>query len=101
MCEQLIERRHGGMRVPREVVEGFEPKDVERLFFPRAQPAAAGEADRADSAGIAAATEAQEVQVPGVEHSRLGLAHDRMHGGVKGRRMSKKDKLRAAAAANV
>ena len=47
-----------------------------------------------------AAARAQVVgQVPGVQHSRLGLAHDRMHGGVKGRRMSKKDKLRAAAAA--
>ena len=30
-----------------------------------------------------------------MRHSKLGLSHDRMHGGVKGRRMSKKDKLRA------
>jgi len=37
--------------------------------------------------------------VPGVQHSRLGLAHDRMHGGVKGKRKSKKDKLREQAAA--
>ena len=28
----LIEARHGRMSVPREVVAGFEPKDVERLF---------------------------------------------------------------------
>jgi hypothetical protein len=37
--------------------------------------------------------------LPGVQHSRLGLAHDRMHGGVKGKRKSKKDKLREQAAA--
>ena len=37
--------------------------------------------------------------VPGVQHSQLGLAHDKMMGGVKGRRKSKKDKLREAAAA--
>ena len=37
--------------------------------------------------------------VEGVQHSPLGLAHDRMHGGVKGRKKSKKDKLREAAAA--
>ena len=36
--------------------------------------------------------------VPGVVHSPKGLAHDRMHGGVKGKRKSKKDKLREAAA---
>ena len=40
-----------------------------------------------------------EVIVEGVQHSPLGLAHDRMHGGVKGRKKSKKDKLREAAAA--
>ena len=39
--------------------------------------------------------------LPGVRHSKFGLAHDRMHGGVKGRRMSKKDKLRAKHAAAV
>ena len=87
---QLIERRHGGMSVPREVVPGFEPKDVERLFAPTvvAAPGTAAEAE-APSPGV----------VPGVRHSRLGLAHDRMHGGVKGRRKSKKDKLREQHAA--
>ena len=32
--------------------------------------------------------------VPGAMHSQKGLEHDRMFGGVKSRRMSKKDKLR-------
>eukprot|EP00966_Prymnesium_polylepis_P065415 1518426-Prymnesium_polylepis.1 len=82
----LIERRHG-MRVPREVVEGFEPKDVDELF-PTASAAEAG------SEAAEAGSEAHFEQ-PGVRHSKLGLAHDRMHGGVKGKRMSKKDKLRA------
>lgn len=91
----LIERRHGGMRVPREVIPGLEPKDEDLLFEPAAtgQPAAAaatatGEREVAGGAGL-----------PGVQHSRLGLAHDRMHGGVKGKRKSKKDKLREQAAA--
>ena len=106
----LIERRHGGMTVPREVIEGFEPKAIERLFHEHAEngdepssvaataglelAAAAGEDDSSvlPSAPLPGS-------VPGVRHSELGLAHDRMHGGVKGRRMSKKDKIRAAAAA--
>ena len=46
---------------------------------------------------------AQQVQyskesLPGIEHSKKGLAHDKMHGGIKGKRKSKKDKLRAAGA---
>lgn len=91
----LIERRHGGMCVPREVIAGFEPKDIDRL----ATPAAAGEQRAAAAEGSGAEEAAERVPVvPGVRHSRLGLAHDRMHGGVKGRRMSKKDKLRAEAA---
>ena len=36
--------------------------------------------------------------VPGAVHSSKGLEHDRIFGGVKGRRKSKKDKLREAAA---
>ena len=95
----LIERRHGGMRVPREVLAGFEPKAVDRLF----PAAAAGSAHGAPSVDVLATAPAGDAEaawaVPGVQHSSLGLAHDRMHGGVKGRRMSKKDKLRAAAAA--
>ena len=42
---------------------------------------------------------AATMSVPGATHSQQGLAHDRMFGGVKGRRKSKKDKLREAAAA--
>ena len=86
----LIEKRHGGMRVAREVIDGFEPKDVERIFAPTTAAAT--------SAGTTSGAISELSSVPGVRHSRLGLAHDRMHGGVKGRRMSKKDKLRAAAA---
>ena len=41
---------------------------------------------------------AGNISVPGAEHSSKGLSHDRMFGGVKGRRKSKKDKLREAAA---
>jgi ATP-dependent RNA helicase RhlE len=85
---RLIERRHG-MGVPREVVPGFEPKESERIFVGDA----AAQGESGGGAGEAA--------VPGVRHSRLGLAHDRMHGGVKGRRMSKKDQLRAQHAAAV
>lgn len=84
----LIEKRHGGTWIEREVVAGFEPKD---------QPTMGG----VPVGGV----EGQEVHaeevgvVPGVKHSSMGLAHDRMHGGVKGRRKSKKDKLREQAAA--
>jgi len=42
---------------------------------------------------------ASTMSVPGATHSDRGLAHDRMFGGVKGRRKSKKDKLREEAAA--
>ena len=93
----LIERRHGGMAVPREMMEGFIPKDVERVF---GGDDANGAADGGAAAAGGATTDELEhlPAVPGVRHSSMGLAHDRMHGGVKGRRMSKKDKLRAAAA---
>jgi ATP-dependent RNA helicase RhlE len=106
----LIERRHGGMTVPREVIEGFEPKAIERLFHEHAENGDEPSSVAA-TAGVELAAAAGEDDssvlpsaplpgsVPGVRHSELGLAHDRMHGGVKGRRMSKKDKIRAAAAA--
>ena len=91
------------MSVPREVVPGFEPKAIDRLFDAQALGTPGPSDSETDRAGAAAAgaTASPELlqSVPGVRHSRLGLAHDRMHGGVKGRRMSKKDKLRAAAAA--
>ncbi|KAL7498127.1 hypothetical protein ACHAWT_009651 [Skeletonema menzelii] len=41
---------------------------------------------------------AGQMSVPGAKHSTKGLEHDRIFGGVKGRRKSKKDKLREAAA---
>ena len=65
-----------GKLVERSVVQGFEPDE---------------ESWRVQSA-------AARLSVPGAQHSKQGLAHDRMHGGVKGRRKSKKDKLREAAA---
>jgi len=77
-----------------QVIPGLEPKDEDLLFDPAAagQPAVAaamtGEAEGAVAGGAG---------VPGVSHSRLGLAHDRMHGGVKGGRKSKKDRLREQA----
>jgi len=74
----LIERRHFGGKMPveREVLEGFEP----------------------DEAKWSIRSQASKASVPGAKHSDMGLAHDKMHGGVKGRRKSKKDKLREAAA---
>jgi ATP-dependent RNA helicase RhlE len=86
----LIEKRLGaGAAVPRVVVTGFEPKDV-----PSPTPAGGGRLGRGGGDGGFV-----EGLVQGVRHSPLGLAHDRMHGGVKGRKKSKKDKLREAAAA--
>lgn len=41
---------------------------------------------------------AGHISVPGAVHSSKGLEHDRIFGGMKGRRKSKKDKLREAAA---
>ena len=80
----LIERRGllgngdgGRTPVAPEVLPGLEP-DEERW-----------------SVEAAAAT----TSVPGATHSERGAEHDRMFGGVKGRRKSKKDKLREAAAA--
>jgi ATP-dependent RNA helicase RhlE len=89
---ELIERRHGGMRVPPEVLPGFEPKDIDRVFGGTAREAGEQVAGGEARAG----GEVELVTMPGVRHSKMGLAHDRMHGGVKGRRLSKKDKLRAA-----
>ena len=72
----LIERRHLPKPVEREVLPGFEPNEEEWEVQSRAS----------------------RLSVPGVKHSQKGLAHDRMHGGIKGRRKSKKDKLREKAA---
>ena len=105
----LIERRLGGGRgaVPREVVGGFEPTRAGSSSnvstsddAAAAQYRARMDADASGAgAGGAGGGAALQGAVAGVRHSHLGLAHDRMHGGVKGRRKSKKDKLREAAAA--
>ena len=97
----LIEKRHGGLHVPREVLAGFEPKAQDRIFAQEGASSAGDVTSPVEDAEVETEEEAPPkviTPVPGVQHSRLGLAHDRMHGGVKGRRMSKKDKLRAAAA---
>merc|ERR1711957_297595 len=76
----LIEKRHlstsDGTVVKREVLKGFEPNE---------------ERWKVDSA-------LSVTVVEGVEHSMKGLAHDQMFGGVKGRRKSKKDRVREQAA---
>jgi len=93
----LIERRHA-MRVPREVLPGFVPKEVDPLRVTTSEVQLRDEAAVSDAGQGVTETEGLaplDVSVPGVRHSKLGLAHDRMHGGVKGRRLSKKDKLRA------
>ena len=73
----LIEKRHlGGKSEDREVLPGFEPNEA-RWEIKSA---------------------ATTVNVDGVLHSDKGLAHDKMFGGIKGRRKTKKDKLREKAA---
>mmetsp|Transcript_22050 Transcript_22050/g.63218 ORF Transcript_22050/g.63218 Transcript_22050/m.63218 type:complete len:631 (-) Transcript_22050:39-1931(-) len=74
----LIERKqfNGEMGAEREIIPGFEP-------------------DEENWKVQAAAT---RLSTPGAKHSVQGLAHDQMHGGVKGRKKSKKDKLRESAA---
>jgi superfamily II DNA/RNA helicase len=73
----FIEKKElGGKVIEREVLPDFMPDEDAWLI-----ESAAG-----------------ETSIPGVTHSQQGLAHDRMFGGVKGRRKSKKDKLREAAA---
>eukprot|EP00956_Cyclotella_meneghiniana_P003154 scaffold3852_cov71-Cyclotella_meneghiniana.AAC.10 len=63
-----------GQIIDRETIPGFEPDD--------------------ESWDIQ--SKAGQTSIAGIEHSQKGLAHDRMFGGVKGRRKSKKDKLREA-----
>ena len=72
----LIETRHLAELVEREVLPGFEPNEEEWKVK----------------------SEASRISAPGTEHSSRGLAHDRMHGGIKGHRRSKKDRLREKAA---
>jgi superfamily II DNA/RNA helicase len=72
----LIERRHLQQPVEREVLPGFEP----------------------DESRWQIESEASRISAPGTKHSNKGLAYDRMYGGIKGRRKSKKDRLREQAA---
>jgi len=72
---QLIEQRHLQEPIPREVLMGLEP-DMEQYQI-------TVEASR---------------MIPDTQHSKEGLAHDKMYGGIKGFRKSKKDKLREKAA---
>ena len=95
----LIERRHLPSRLEREVVQGFELDEdgwVEDLTL--GQPHGAT-VDAMTGTGHDSSTQSIGGAVPGVQHSHLGLAHDVLHGGIKGRRKSKKDKLREQAAA--
>jgi hypothetical protein len=71
----LIESRHLAEPVAREIYPGFEVDE-----------------EQWRNESIVSQTTA-----PGSNSSSKGLAHDRMFGGVKGRRKSKKDKLREKA----
>jgi ATP-dependent RNA helicase RhlE len=73
---ELIEQRHLAEPIEREILPDFHPNE-----------------DKWD-----VEAEASRIGVPGTVHSEKGLAHDRMFGGVKGRRKSKKDRLRESAA---
>jgi len=78
----LIERR--------ELSSAFNNKIPERETLPQFLP---------DETSWAISSQANHMSVPGAgKHSDRGLAFDKMHGGVKGRRKSKKDKLREQAA---
>jgi len=72
----LIEQRHLQSPPEREVLPGFEPNE---------------ERWKVEAQGV-------KTSIPGTKHSTKGLEHDKMFGGIKGHRKSKKDKLREAAA---
>lgn len=76
---QLIETRHLAHPIKREVLQGFEPN--EQNWHVKSA--------------------ASRISAPGTQHSTKGLDHDRMNGGIKGHRRSKKDKLREEAARGV
>ncbi len=76
----LLERRvltTLSRRIAREVLDGFPINE----------------------AAWASESAASTASMPGSTHSQMGLDQDRAFGGVKGRRKSKKEKLREAAAA--
>lgn len=72
----LIEMRHLQEPVEREILPGFEIDEDEWMVQ----------------------SETARISAPGVTHTSKGLAHDRMHGGIKGHRKSKKDKMREKSA---
>jgi superfamily II DNA/RNA helicase len=72
----LIEQRHLTEPISREILKGFEPDEEKWIIEAKGS----------------------RMSAPGAIHSEKGLAHDRMFGGIKGRRKSKKDKLREATA---
>ena len=72
----LIEQRHLVEPTEREILEGFEPNEERWNVL----------------------AQGSRISAPGVVHSTKGLEHDKMFGGIKGRRKSKKDRLREAAA---
>jgi len=72
----LIERRHIAKASPREMLPGFQVDE--------------------DKWNISA--EGTRIRTPGAGPSANDLAHDRMFGGIKGTRRSKKDRLREQAA---
>eukprot|EP00548_Thalassiothrix_antarctica_P014086 CAMPEP_0194171980 /NCGR_PEP_ID=MMETSP0154-20130528/6531_1 /TAXON_ID=1049557 /ORGANISM="Thalassiothrix antarctica, Strain L6-D1" /LENGTH=708 /DNA_ID=CAMNT_0038884513 /DNA_START=39 /DNA_END=2165 /DNA_ORIENTATION=- len=73
---KLIEKRHLSQPIPREKLSGFEPDEIEYQIQ----------------------YSASEISPPGTQHSSRGLAYDKMNGGIKGNRKSKKDRLREKAA---
>ena len=73
---ELIESRHLAIPMEREVLEGFEPNEATWQIR----------------------SAASRLSAPGAQHSTLGLDHDRMNGGIKGHRKSKKDRAREEAA---
>jgi ATP-dependent RNA helicase RhlE len=73
---ELIEQRHLAEPMEREVLPGFDPNEEKWEIE----------------------AEASRISVPGTIHSEKGLANDRMFGGIKGYRKSKKDKMRESAA---
>ena len=73
----FIEKKEMHRKIEHEVLPGFEPNE-----------------DRWEVQSAAST-----MSVPGATHSERGLEHDKTFGGIKGRKKSKKDKLREAAAA--
>lgn len=69
---------------------GIQRQKIEREVLPNFTP---------DEAVWKRESAVATISLPGAMHSEKGLEHDRTFGGVKGRRKSKKDKLREAAAA--